>query len=234
MTFEQTFAQLQTAGTEQTRKTYQRHGAGADVFGVSFAQLGQLKKQFVGRGKDKAHAHAVAQQLWNTQNFDAQLLATMIADAAQLTPTEAENWAAGIRCHMLADAFAALVATAPFADELMQNWISTGDELRQRIGYALLNRLALQDTAQPDTYFEPYVRQLEMTLQQAPNRAKEAMNNCLIGIGSRNEALRRRVESAADRIGPVTIDHGDTACQTFEIRPYLAKVWARKAKTAAV
>ncbi|RTQ51541.1 DNA alkylation repair protein [Hymenobacter gummosus] len=228
MTFEEIFAQLRALGSEQTRAIYLRHGFGTNTFGVSYAHLGQLKKQLVGRGKDKAHAHHVAQQLWQSGNFDARTLATMVADAQQLTPAEAEAWAADVRNHSLADALAGLVAGTGFAWAQAEAWMQAPDEYRQRLGYALLSRLAQQDATAPDAVFEPYIVRIEQQLQQAPNRAKEGMNGALLALGGRSEALRRRVEEAADRIGPVSIDHGDTACQTPAIRPYLAKMWARK------
>jgi 3-methyladenine DNA glycosylase AlkD len=36
---------LRSLGTEQNRKIYRRHGAGEDVYGVSFAHLKDLKKK---------------------------------------------------------------------------------------------------------------------------------------------------------------------------------------------
>lgn len=232
MTFEETIAQLRALGSEQTRKTYQRHGSGPNVYGVSFASYGALKKEFVGRGKVKTHAHAVARQLWATQNIDAQSLATMIADPQQLSGAEADSWAQDIYYHALADLFAALVAQTSFAPTKAAQWTAAPDEGHQRIGYSLLSRLALDNKGLPDTYFEGYLPQMEAAIHQAPNRAKEAINTAFISIGSRSEALRELAEQAADRIGEIVIDHGDTSCQTFDIRDYLARVWARKTKVA--
>jgi hypothetical protein len=45
MTLEETMTTLRKAGKEQTRKTYLRHGAGENVFGVSFADYGTLQKK---------------------------------------------------------------------------------------------------------------------------------------------------------------------------------------------
>ncbi|GAB2939961.1 DNA alkylation repair protein [Hymenobacter coalescens] len=229
MSFDEIYARLRELGSEQTRNTYLRHGFGDNTFGVSFADLSTLKKQLVGRGKDRTHAHRVAEQLWASGTFEARTLATLVADPAQLTPAQAQSWAPDLSNHSLADALAALVAGTDFAWTKAEEWMTAPGEYQQRLGYAVLARLAVQDNALPDEAFELYVARMELALQQAPNRAKEGMNNALIAIGSRSEALRRRVEAAADRIGPISIDHGATACQTFELRPYLAKVWARKA-----
>ncbi|GAB3833745.1 DNA alkylation repair protein [Hymenobacter jeollabukensis] len=232
MTFDDLLAQLRALGSEQTRKTYLRHGFGDNTFGVSFAHFGALKKQLVGRGKDKNLAQQLARQLWQSGYYDARTLATMIADPQQFTPAEADAWAADVTNHSLADALAGLLAGTDFAWAKVAEWTQAAGEYPQRLGYALLSRLALQDSGAPDAAFVPYVTRIEQQLQTAPNRAKEGMNGALIAIGSRSEGLREQVESAADRIGPVVIDHGDTACQTPAIRPYLAKIWARKAVKA--
>ncbi|GAA4359059.1 DNA alkylation repair protein [Hymenobacter saemangeumensis] len=228
MTFTETFEQLRAAGSAQTRKTYQRHGAGDNLFGVSFATFGQLKKKFVGRSKDPGHAHEVARELWQSQNLDARILATMIADAARLSEAEARTWVADCQWHGLSDALAELLVKAPFAENLMQALFASDQELPQRIAYAMLGRLAQQSETHDNPYFAPRLAHITAHIHSAPNRTREAMNNCLIAIGSRNEALRAAVEQAADRIGPVVIDHGDTACKTFEVKPYLARIWARK------
>ncbi|QNH63813.1 DNA alkylation repair protein [Hymenobacter sediminicola] len=232
MTFAETISRLEALGTEQTRKTYRRHGAGDNVYGVSFADLGKLKKELVGRGKDRTAAHALARQLWATGNTDARTLALLIADPQQLTETEAQAWAADIRYHPLADFLAALVAGSAFAQAQMDKWLNAPAEMLQRAGYALLAHRAIHSSSLPDSYFEPYIQRIEQVVQQAPNRAKEAMNNCLIAIGSRTAALRQRIERAAAHIGPITIDHSDTSCQTFVIPAYLERVWARKQKAA--
>ncbi|AIK38509.1 hypothetical protein BG07_4909 [Bacillus pseudomycoides] len=45
MILEEVMHQLEECGTEQNRKTYKNHGAKEPLFGVSFANLKQLKKK---------------------------------------------------------------------------------------------------------------------------------------------------------------------------------------------
>src|SRR6059058_4473360 len=45
MNVQEALATLKSLGTEQNRKIYRRHGAGEDVYGVSFAHLKDLKKK---------------------------------------------------------------------------------------------------------------------------------------------------------------------------------------------
>ena len=81
---------LEAAGSEQTRKTYLRHGAQEPMFGVSFATLQTMRKAI---GVD----HELACALWRTGNADARNLAMKIADPAQMTAAELDLWAAAVQ-----------------------------------------------------------------------------------------------------------------------------------------
>ena len=45
MTYEETMQALEAAGTAQNRKVYVRHGVAPPAFGVSYGELGKLKKR---------------------------------------------------------------------------------------------------------------------------------------------------------------------------------------------
>lgn len=60
------------------------------------------------------------------------------------------------------------------------------------------------------------------------------MNGALIAIGCRNEVIRAAALAAAERIGPVDVDHGDTACDTPDARASIEKAWASAAAKGAV
>jgi hypothetical protein len=56
------------------------------------------------------------------------------------------------------------------------------------------------------------------------------MNAAVIAIGGRSAALRKLATAAAKRIGPVEVDHGDTACTTPDAVTYIGKLWERAKK----
>src|SRR5262247_634761 len=93
MTLAEVMTALEEAGSEQTRKTYARHGAVGPLFGVSFAVLKTLVKRI---GVD----HELALALWDTGNFDARNLAVKIADPARMTPKDLDRWAGESRTRM--------------------------------------------------------------------------------------------------------------------------------------
>ncbi|MDN4166372.1 DNA alkylation repair protein [Cytophagales bacterium LB-30] len=228
MTFEQLYQELESLGAEHTKNTYLKHGASSPMFGVSYANLGKLKmKVHSPEGKVGFHQQ-FAEQLWASGNLDARLLACMIADPATISENTIDSWIKEIDYYALADSFSDLVYSSPFAMKKMLDWTFSDKEYVKRIGYTLLNSFARLNTVFNNGFFEAYITIVENEIHHAPNRAKEGMNNCLIAIGSRNEALKKKIIQSSRKIGKVEIDHGDTGCQTFVIEDYLEKIYARR------
>lgn len=220
MTLQDTMKQLEKLGTAQNRKTYARHGAGDNMFGVSFANLYALQKRI------KAD-HALAQQLWKTGNTDARILALLVADPAQLTAAEAESWLREIRYYMATYYLAVLVAKTSFADKLMHAWMKSKQEYDRACGYEILaGRLRAKDASIPDADLKKILATIEREIHGSANRARAAMNGAMIGIGSRR-ALTKEAIATAKRIGPVDVDHGDTSCKTPDAAAYIVKIAKR-------
>jgi 3-methyladenine DNA glycosylase AlkD len=223
MELQETLAALKALGTEPNRKTYRRHGVGDDVYGVSYAHLKDLKKKI-------RTDHALAEGLWASGNHDARILATMVADPRRLDQATLDAWAAGLHNYVESDALGTLAASAPNAREVMGHWLASDGEWTGAAGWHVLALVARQDGDLPDEYFERFLGTIERDLPESPNRVRHEMNGALIAIGLRNPALREKALAAAARIGPVHVDHGDTACQTPDAAAYIAKAEARKKK----
>jgi 3-methyladenine DNA glycosylase AlkD len=221
MTEQEALAALEALGSEQTRKTYRRHGVGANLYGVSYAELGKLKKRI-------KVDHALAQRLWASGNHDARVLATMIADTAQLDDTQLDQWAADLDSYPIADAFAGLAAKAPGARAKAEAWMDSDNEWLGRAGWLMLANLAMYEPTLPDTYFEPYLPLIEREIHGRKNRVRDAMNSALIAIGLRYGEEGNPAIAAAERIGKVEVDHGDTYCKTPSAAPYSRKGIARR------
>ncbi len=222
MNAEKVMRQIESMGTEQNRKIYKRHGAGDNLFGVSFANLKKLKKQI-------KTDHGLAQELWATGNTDAQTLATMIADPFEATEDLLDRWAQDIQYYCLADVFVrVLVSRTPFAKKKAEQWSQSAGEFVGQAGWDLVGCLVMTDKSLPDSYFEPYLAKIETTIHSAKNRTKHAMGSALIAIGIRNEALQKKALAAAKRIGKVEVDHGETNCKTPDAVGYILKAWKHK------
>lgn len=226
MTAEEVLQTLESLGTEQNRKIYRKHGAGERTWGVSFANLTALKKKLKNR-------YDLTDPLWESGVGDAQTLAMMLAAPKALDEATIEKWAGEVTYYGVGDYFAAVAIQTSEGETKMYKWMAVPDEHFRRIGYSMLTYIANNDPNRADEYFYPFIETIEAELQSSLNRAKQGMLTCLIAIGGRNENLRARVEEAAKKIGPIEIDHGDTACETPDISAYLAKMYAHKAKKAA-
>jgi len=219
MTFAEAMAALEAAGSEQTRKTYARHGATGPMFGVSFATLKALTKRI---GVD----HELALALWDTGNLDARNLATKVADPARLTAAELDRWASVGSPRMCGSYVAMLAAEGPHGASKLKQWLAASSEALRCSGWVLLGQLATHDEAAPDAAFIERIAHIEKHIHGAPNAEREAMNSALIQLGCRNAALRKAATAAAKRIGKVDVDHGDTACKTPDAAATLDKTWA--------
>ncbi|MFL6231886.1 MAG: DNA alkylation repair protein [Thermoanaerobaculia bacterium] len=223
MNVQEALATLKSLGTEQNRKIYRRHGAGEDVYGVSFAHLKDLKK------KVKTD-HELAVALWNSGNHDARMFAGMIADPRRLDAGTLDAWARGLRSYPETDTLGGLAARAPHARETMARWIASDAEWTASAGWRILAHVAMNEDGLPDEYFERFLATIERDLHGSPNRVRHQMNNALIAIGIRNPSLQEKAEAAAKRIGKVEVDHGETDCKTPEAIGYIRKSVERKKK----
>ena len=219
MELDAVMAELAKAGSEQTRKTYRRHGAEEPMFGVSFATLKVLVKRI---GVD----HSLAIGLWGTKNHDARVLALKVADPASVSAAELDRFASEMRARMCGTYAAMLAAESPHGASTAREWLAARDERLRATAWALVGCMANLDTATDDEWFASQIARIERSIHTAPNAEREAMNLALIQIGGRSAALRKAALAAAKRIGKVEVDHGDTACKTPDATAYLEKTWA--------
>ena len=224
MTLEQAMAALEKLGTAQNRKTYARHGAREPMFGVSWANLGKLAKAIKCDQK-------LAEQLWASGNYDARILATMVADPAKLDARTLDRWAKQIDCSPVGGALATLVARSPLAERTFRKWKNDRNDLVAEAGWDMLCGLARDDQALNDEDGAKLIQEIEQTIHSAGNRVRYAMNGALIALGGYRAKLTKPALAAAKRIGKVEVDHGDTSCQTPDAAAYIQKMLARaKAK----
>ena len=219
-------AELESLGTAQNRKVYARHGVGEPMFGVSYAGLGELKK------KIKVD-QPLAEALWESGNHDARVLATMIADPREVRSGQLDAWGRDLDNYVVTDAFASLAARTKFARTKFARWSRSRDEWLGQAGWLLLVTLARTDEDLPDSFFETQLETIEAEVHRRKNRVRYAMNSALIAIGARNAELRSRAVAAAERIGEVEVDHGETGCKTPQAAAYIEKMWARRSRPAA-
>ena len=220
MSLSEVIAILEKLGTEQTRKTWARHGAKEPMFGVLFGELFKLMKRI-------DVDHELARELWSTGNVDARNLAMKIADPQAMTPDELDRWAIENPMSMCSLYVATLAAEGPHARNKLREWLSSSNERLRASGWTLLGRLSDLDESFPEDQLLCGVEVIEKSIHSAPNDVKNDMNRALITIGGRSSAMRKGVLAAAKRIGEVTVDHGNTACKIPDVAQTVDKMWAR-------
>jgi 3-methyladenine DNA glycosylase AlkD len=223
MDLAETMKALEAAGSEQTRKTYTRHGVRGPQFGVSYAVLKPMAKKI-------KTDHALAGQLWDTGNHDARVLALMIADPRAATTKQIEQWAKSLGDYVLTGALAGFIAKTPHGLALTEKWQSSKDEWLGSVGWGILAHLAANDAEQADAFFEKTLQVIEKEIHTRKNRVRHEMNSVVIGIGVRNPRLTELAVAAAKRIGKVDVDHGDTSCETPDAAAYIRKTLERRKK----
>jgi 3-methyladenine DNA glycosylase AlkD len=226
MTKTEVMKELKANGTAQTRKIYRQHGVQGEMFGVSYAVLGKLKK------KIKAD-QPLAEQLWVTGNTDARVLATLIADPSKVSAATLNAWVRDVDHRGLAAAVSNVAAEAPSGKGRMEKWTASKDEMTACAGWHTLASIARQDNDLPDAYFASYLDAIESKVHTSKNWAKYAMNNALINIGVRNAVLEKKATAAAKRIGTIEVDHGVTGCKTPDAAAYIKKTLAHRKKKAS-
>lgn len=227
MDLKEAMSALQSHARESCKKTYLRHGAKEPLFGVLTGDLSALKKRI-------KIDHELAEALIATGNADARLLGFMVADPERLEVKQVEGWLAKAAWAMDTYYLGQLLARSPIWLSCMQRWMTQSDEWVQSAGYSLLAQRLKEDAdSVPDDLAAQTLVAIEKGIHRAKNRARDTMNAALIAIGTYKPGLRAAALAAAERIGPVEVDHGDTACKTPLASEYIRKAGAHADRMAA-
>lgn len=219
MTLAQVMSALAAKGSDSTKKLLVKHGAKEPFFGVKVADLKPLHKQLKGQ-------QALALQLYATGNADAQYLAGMIADGAQMTPAQLTTWAETANWGMISGFTVAWVASEnPEGFALATKWIDAKEEGVVIAGWKTLAALAstVPDEDLPVKKFSALLDRVAKTIAKSPDDVRLAMNQFIIAVGTYVAPLGKAAIATARKIGVVEADMGDTACKIPDAETYIVK-----------
>ncbi len=202
-------AELKSLGDATTKRTHVRHGAQEPCYGVKVQHLKDIQKRI-------KRDHKLALQLYKTGCADAQYLASLICDPAQMTKPVLDEWITTANWHMVSEySVAWAAAESPVAWEIGQEWIQSTDPVLAAAGWQTLS-LYLAITAD-DKLKLPAIKKLiqavPKTIKSQPVRVAYTMNGFLIAVGSYVEALTDTALDIADKMGKVELDLGDNDCK---------------------
>jgi 3-methyladenine DNA glycosylase AlkD len=214
-------AELKKKGKESTRKIYARHGMVTEnMYGVSVADLKVIAKTIKGQ-------QALACELYATGNMDAMYLAGMVADGSQMTSKQLNAWAEGAaNLQMIAEYTVPWVTVEnPQARDLAMQWIKSKKEHVASSGWCTFSGLV---ATKPDdeldlVEIEKLLGTVVKEIKSAQNRERYTMNGFVISVGSYVKPLAKEAKDAARKIGAVSVDVGETACQVPLATAYIEK-----------
>ena len=220
MTREAIMEQLREMGNEGTKKILMRHGAREPFDGVRVGDLKKLVKKI-------KKNHELSLELYDTGNSDAMYLAGLIADETKITKAQLRNWAKKAYWYMLSDFTVAWVASeTPFAVELAEEWMASGEEFVASAGWATLaNHVSITPDEELDLpALESLLQKVGNEIHDAPNRVRYAMNGFIISVGSYVTSLTEKALATAKKVGKVSVSMGKTSCKVPFASDYIQKV----------
>lgn len=200
--------ELESLGSERTKKVYMQQGAHEPLFGVP---IGAMKPIF----KRIKINQALAEELYATGNYDAMYLAGMIADPKAMTEADFERWMKSAYFYMISDYIVAVtLAETDIAQAVSDQWIAVCKELYISAGYScycwlLGNR---KDEEFDKEKLNAMLERVEKTIHESSDRAKYAMNNFVATVGISYLPLHEKALSVAKTMGTIEVFRGKTKC----------------------
>jgi 3-methyladenine DNA glycosylase AlkD len=231
MTFNQLLEYIKTHGDGRALESLKRLGlsTSAEYYGWAISKMdkfaAQVKKEFKPE-KDISDLHTLALKLWETNIIDCQLLATYVDEPKKITEAQIDRWMAdlaaldndiGVGRKLIVN----LVSKLPFAPDKVLQWEGHKNQQYEQQAWNLLARLAQTNKKLPDSYFEQFLPIIATKLQKSSNSVKDSMNWAWIAIGMHGPNLKQKALALVPKIGKVTVDYGDTSCETPDIERIL-------------
>ena len=212
-------------GIQKWKKRSTRPG-GLKSFGIGLTVLRKLAKQI---GKD----HDLALQLWETNIYDAKVIAILIDDPKKITLEQAEMQVEQLNQGHLAHVFSscgAPLANSPLVVELTVGWINSKDKIRQSCGYGLLYEMSKskKKSTPDDSFFFEQIEHIRTSFLSAHNIVLGAMGGALMGMGKRNVKLNTAALKVAKIIGPIEIEINGSNCEPFNVVKHLTSDYLKK------
>lgn len=192
---ERAIAALKARASDTLRAGMTRYAIpNAKAFGVAMRDVQAVARQC---GRD----HELALALWQTDLYDARMLACYVDDPAQVTPAQMDRWMLDSDNWAHCDtACFALFDRSPHAWKKVNAWAGRREEFVKRAAFALLASLSVHDRSDADAAFLDGLALIEQAASDERNFVKKAVNWALRSIGKRNAVLHAAALATAQRL----------------------------------
>lgn len=219
MTLEETMKALESKASATTKKTLMRHGAPEPILGVRIGDMKPIVKQIKGDQE-------LAMQLYDTGVSDAMYLAGLVADGSKMKRVQIERWVKKAHWHMISGTTVPWVtAEHPEGFDIALKWIDSPKESIAESGWATLSNvvITMPDDKLPIKQLGTLLTRVVKTIHTSPNLVRYAMNNFIIACGTYVAPLADKAITAAQKIGRVEVDMGQTDCQVPDAESCIIK-----------
>ncbi|MEM7453491.1 MAG: DNA alkylation repair protein [Planctomycetota bacterium] len=196
------------------------HGAPADMFGVSVADMKVIARKIKGNQE-------LALGLFETGNADAMYLAGLVADGSTMSRKLLDSWAKKAPWQMVSEHTIPMVAShSRYACDLAMKWIRSRKESIASSGwstYAGIVSITADDELTLDE-IKLLLKRVETGIDSAHNRVRYTMNGFVIAVGTYVLPLVKHAVETAREIGKVNVDMHGTTCKVPLATEYIAKV----------
>ena len=193
MTLKETLAKLKSLGNEKMFAHNVKHGAGKNQFGVKLGDIRAVADTI------KTN-HALALELWKTENIEARLLATLIMKPKTLSATELDEMVKSIAFVQEAEWFNAyVVKDHPQKEALREKWMNSKNPWAARAGWSLTAGRVVRAPEGLDLM--QLLDRIESEMPTVPPEVQWTMNMALGQIGINFPKHRKRALDIGESLG---------------------------------
>jgi 3-methyladenine DNA glycosylase AlkD len=212
MELEEIMDQLASLTNERTKKYYVSNGALEPVFGCTISSMKPLFKQL-------KFNQRLADQLYDTGNYDAMYLAGMIAEPKKMTKQDFDRWIDKAYFYMISDFIVAVtLAEADIGPEVADVWIDSEKELTVSAGWKAYEWML--GTRKNESFDQQRLKELiemiPLRFDSRPPRAQSAMIDFLQAVAISYPPLHEDAVKIAKVLKTKEIVFGETKSRTVD------------------
>ena len=187
--------QLKSKGTAHDLANLKKFGITASKpIGVSMKNI-QVVARNVGRD------HALAEALWKTGHYEAQMLAAFVDEPSEVTPAQMDRWCRDFDNWGICDTVCfKLFDQSPHAWSRVSKWAKQRGEFQRRAGFALLACLSGHDKSATDAQFIAGLHLIEQGAADDRDLVMKGVSWALRRVGTRNKKLYASSLAVARRL----------------------------------
>ena len=193
MTVNEVLANLKALRNEKMHQHNAKNGARDNQFGVKMGDIRTI-------GLKIKTDHELALALWETDNIEARLLATLIIVPKRLSAADLENMVRSERFTQVIEwLYSYVIKDHADKEQLRQQWMHSDDVMCARLGWSLTSGRIARSPEGLD--IPALLKRIESEMPTAPAEVQWTMNTALAQIGIHLSAYRNRALDIGERLG---------------------------------